>query len=52
MLVAYIERNGIEKVEITDSNQALLKEAVWIDLLYPSNAEEVRVSQAINLEKV
>lgn len=50
MLVAYIARKKLEPEIITQENEALLKEALWIDLLVPSREEEKLVEHFLNLE--
>ena len=49
MLVAYIVRKTLEPQKITHENHALLKEALWIDLLNPSKEEEDLVEHYLNL---
>lgn len=49
MLTAYIKQGAhIEVVEISDQNQARLKEALWIDLLSPTKEEEKLVENQLN----
>jgi magnesium transporter len=43
MIIAFLASNGYEPQVITPENQAILKEAVWIDLLSPSKEEELQV---------
>jgi magnesium transporter len=50
MLVAYLNQKNFTHQEITVENQALLKEAIWIDLLSPSKEEEVQVEQCLGLD--
>jgi magnesium transporter len=50
MIVACLARNTLEIQQITSENQALLKEAVWVDLLSPSREEEAQVERCITLE--
>jgi magnesium transporter len=49
MIIACLPRKTLEMQEITSANQSLLKEAVWIDLISPSKAEETQVEQSIAL---
>src|SRR3990167_6803331 len=51
MIVAYIQKkkNILEPYEIGIENQALLKEAIWIDLLCPTKAEEDFVESNLEL---
>jgi magnesium transporter len=49
MLTAYINKETLEPHEITDENHALLKEAVWIDLLSPTKMEETLVEKSLNI---
>ena len=49
MILACIDHKTLELREITTNNQALLKEAVWIDLLSPSNEEEALVENCLGL---
>lgn len=49
MLVAYLNQNGFKPQKITYENQALLKEALWIDMLAPSNEEEAQVEYCLGL---
>jgi magnesium transporter len=50
MLLAYLNQQKIIPQEITPENQALLKEAVWVDLLMPSKEEEVQVEELLELD--
>jgi magnesium transporter len=50
MLVAYLNQKKFNPQEITIENQALLKEAIWIDLLSPSKEEETLVEQCLGLD--
>ncbi len=52
MIVIYIpNQSGIQPVVINQENQALLKDALWIDLLSPTRAEEELVEKylAVNI---
>lgn len=49
MLTAYVKRQTLEAHVITADNQTLLQEAVWIDLLSPTKAEENLIAQNIGL---
>lgn len=46
-MLAYLDRQMLEPQVITTENKALLKEAIWIDLLSPSATEEDEVEQFI-----
>lgn len=50
MIIAYLKQNKFIPQEITIENQALLKEAIWIDLLIPSKEEEAQVEQQLGLD--
>lgn len=50
MIIAYLDRKTLEPQEIKSDNQALLKEAVWIDLISPSRAEENIVEESLGLD--
>lgn len=50
MITAYLCNTTLKPYNITYANQGLLKEAVWIDLLSPSKAEESLVEQYLSLE--
>lgn len=50
MLVVYLNQKKFEPQEITLDNQALLKEAIWIDLLSPSKDEEVQVENCLGID--
>jgi len=49
MLIAYLNRETLEAEEITAENQALLKEAVWIDLMSPTKTEETWVEELLDI---
>jgi len=49
MLVAYIIQKTLEPHIITQENHALLKKALWIDLLNPTKEEEDFVEHYLNL---
>lgn len=49
MITAFLDLKMLEPHEITANNQALLKEAIWIDLLSPSKEEEAQVEQCLGL---
>ena len=46
-MLAYLDRQMLEPQAITDDNQELLKDAIWIDLLSPSKAEENKVNACV-----
>jgi magnesium transporter len=50
MIITYLNQNNFQSQEITIENQTLLKEAIWIDLLSPSQEEESLVEQYLNLD--
>jgi magnesium transporter len=50
MIVACLAKQPLYMQEINAENQALLKQALWIDLVSPSKAEETLVEQNILLE--
>lgn len=50
MITAYLSQEKYKSVTITASNQALLKEAVWIDLLRPTKNEAAMVEKCLNIE--
>ncbi|HSX20483.1 MAG TPA: magnesium transporter CorA family protein [Gammaproteobacteria bacterium] len=50
MIVAHIARKDLESHKISAQNQALLKDAVWIDLLSPSMEEEKLVEDMLGLD--
>lgn len=49
MILAYLKRQKLESLEITFENQALLKEALWIDVLSPSKSEEALLEKCLRL---
>lgn len=49
MITALLDLKTYQPQEITTENQALLKEAMWIDLLSPSKEEEAQVEQCLSL---
>ena len=50
MIYACMDRDKLDMVEITTDNYALLKEAVWIDLLTPTREEEQLVEGFLQFE--
>ncbi len=46
-MLVYIDRKMLEPEVLTIENQALLKDAIWIDLLSPSRTEKDEVEQHI-----
>lgn len=50
MITAYLSDTVLKPYNITYANQGLLKEAMWIDLLSPSKAEESLVEQYLALD--
>jgi magnesium transporter len=49
MITALLDLKTYQPQEIIAENQALLKEAIWIDLLSPSKEEEAQVEQCLGL---
>lgn len=49
MLVAYINKKTLEPHIITQENHALIKKALWIDLLVPTKEEEELVEHYLSL---
>lgn len=49
MIIAYFDRKTLEPQEINSDNQSSLKEAVWIDLISPSDKEEDMVEKCLGL---
>jgi magnesium transporter len=50
MITAYLNQGTFNSQVITPTNQGLLREAVWIDLLRPSKAEAMMIKNLIDLE--
>lgn len=50
MIIVCIDTGKLVLKELTEENQALLSEAVWIDLISPTKAEEILVEKHTNLE--
>lgn len=50
MITAYLNRNKIESHIITTENQALIHEALWIDLLKPTKDEEDLIEKHLLIE--
>jgi magnesium transporter len=49
MIIASYLKEGLKQTEINATNQNLLKESLWIDLINPSEEEEHRVEQCVGL---
>lgn len=49
MIIACMFHDSLEFCEITASNSNLLKDAIWIDLLYPTSEEEKLVESHIGI---
>ncbi|MBS0358496.1 MAG: magnesium transporter CorA family protein [Proteobacteria bacterium] len=49
MITAYLAQNNLAPQIVNTENTALLQEAVWIDLLAPTNIEEALVEQCLDL---
>jgi magnesium transporter len=50
MITAYLSQEKYKSINITESNQALLNDAVWIDLLRPTKREEHMVEKCLHLD--
>lgn len=50
MIFACVDRTGLVIQEMTAANISLLKEALWIDMLSPSQEEELLVEQSLGLD--
>jgi magnesium transporter len=50
MIIAYVDHGILEAHEIHKDNLALLENAIWIDLLYPSHDEELFLEQKLGLD--
>jgi magnesium transporter len=50
MILAYLSQNELKPEIITPQNQALLHDAIWIDLLLPSKEEEVLIEKLLKLD--
>lgn len=50
MITAYLGQEKFKPERITSKNQALLHDAVWIDLLHPSRVETAIIKKLIGLE--
>lgn len=50
MMITYLNQKKLIPQEITTDNQALLQEALWIDLICPSKTEEALAEQYFDLE--
>ena len=50
MIIAYLSKNKLKPETITSTNQSLLAEALWIDLLVPSKDEEMLVEGLFNID--
>lgn len=50
MITAYLSQDKYKAINITASNQALMHDAVWIDLLRPSKSEEQMVEKSLQLD--
>lgn len=49
MITAYFSKGGLQPEIVTLENQALLHDAIWIDLLHPSKDEEIMIETELNL---
>ena len=50
MITAYLNQGTLKPTVITLTNQDLLHDAIWIDLLHPTKAEVVMIKNFIDLE--
>jgi magnesium transporter len=50
MIAAYLDKTLLEPTEINAENVALLKDAIWIDLLSPTPIEETQIEQHLGLD--
>lgn len=50
MIIAHLDSGSLEAVEIKPENMALLKNAVWIDLLNPNLEEENAIERLLDLD--
>ncbi|MFA5960874.1 MAG: magnesium transporter CorA family protein [Tatlockia sp.] len=50
MIIAYLSKERLLSHEITQENIALLSEAVWIDLIYPTREEELLLKLQLGLD--
>ena len=50
MIVAYLNHQHLRPYDITPKNHALLKEAIWIDLLVPTKEEELLLEKHLKLD--
>jgi magnesium transporter len=50
MIIAYLNKTSLTPTEINADNLALLSDAIWIDLLTPTPAEEKQVETYLNLD--
>ena len=49
MIIAYLSKETLRPEVITSKNNALLHEAIWIDLLLPSKDEEMLIEKLFNI---
>lgn len=49
MITAYLSQEQLQPVNITQKNQALLLDAVWVDLLLPTKKEELLIESTLNV---
>ncbi len=50
MIFACLNRTNLSSQEVGKNDQSLLREALWIDLLTPSQEEEAMVERSLNLD--
>jgi magnesium transporter len=50
MITAFVNTQGFHSVEVTADNKNILKDAIWIDLLSPTKAEEKIVEKVLGLD--
>ncbi|BCA94676.1 magnesium transport protein CorA [Legionella antarctica] len=49
MIIASYIKDGMKRIEINTTNQYLVKESLWIDLINPSEEEENIIEQSVGL---
>ncbi|KTD27073.1 MULTISPECIES: magnesium/cobalt transporter CorA [Legionella] len=49
MITAYLSEETLKAYEVQENNLSLLKEAIWIDLVRPTRAEELLLEKQLNI---
>lgn len=49
MIVAYLDEQILQAQEITKDNLSLIDQAIWLDLVYPTQEEEQIVAHKLGL---